>query len=666
MKVPISLVSISTIFFALSLTLIYLSTKIYKPVLSSFPIYPELEIQFYFLTIGLIFGLFSSVYFFVSSNLLVSFNKYTNKTILLSKKLIYLIYALEVMFILYFVKFPYNQILFKKELGDLGISPFNTISMFLAGLFLIFLMSFFTIYLFNKRQIKSFFPTLSSLALIIFLSFSVYRLNEYDYAYFAGPINDLLHGKNLLVNSPSQYGFLSIAFLSIPFQLIELNLFNIVLLHSVAVTLGFILIYFLCKKVFESDLYSLFVIITIIFFNYLVQIESRGDYPQTHVFRFGLWIILALLICWQEMTKNVNLSVKLIRIIYLVVGISTFWVFDNGIYILLAFLFYNFYQSLVPNIYQTLKNFIPTVLRTFLSVLLVFSLVTLIYKFLNLPINWSYFLSDSKLYLSGFGLVPFPISIWPWTILVTYLVGLIYLFNLKILKIKTTPQDKVFSFVLFYGIFHFSYFMGRSHLNNLHHVSIPFLIIFFYLLKRLLDQMKLSNRLFRIQFALSVALFLIIPYYLFFLQGILNLKNVNFINSLKNIQNRKIIEETNFKRITGQETFDNLVLKYGDYIKENGITLVSVNDTWYLTKLKLVNNIESNNLSYFVDPDSLKKLALDIVESKAKYIFVTPEKDGDRKEVKNTYQSIYAEIDKVYAFKESLGSLDVLEYKGYN
>lgn len=662
MKVSIRLVLISTFFLALSLTLIYLSTKIYKPVSSSFPIYPELEIQFYFLTVGAIFGLFSSFYFIVSNNLLVSFNEYKNKTILLPKKLIYLIYALEVLFILYFVKFSYNQILFQKELGDLGISAFDTISIFLASLFLIFLMSFFTIYLFNKRQIKSFIPTLFSLALILFLSFSVYRLNEYDYAYFAGPINDLLYGKNLLVNSPSQYGFLSIVFLSIPFQLIELNLFNIVLLHSIAVTLGFILIYFLCKKVFESNFYSLFVIITIIFFNYLVQIESRGDYPQTHVFRFGLWIVLALLISWQTMAKRLNLSKKLKLIIYLVVGVSTFWVFDNGIYILLAFLFYNFYQSLAPNIFQTLKNISPIVLKTFLSVLLIFFLVTLIYKFLNLYINWSYFLSDSRLYLSGFGLIPFPLSIWPWTILVTYLVGLIYLFILKILKMQVTPQDQVFSFILFYGIFQFAYFMGRSHLNNLHHVSIPFLIIFFYLLKRLLDQIKLSNRLFKMQVALALTLFLIVPYYLFFLQGILNLKNVNFISSLKNIQNRKMLEETNFKRITGKDTFDNLVLKYGDYIKENGITLVSVNDTWYLTKLKMVNNIESNNLYYFVDPDSLEKLALDIVKSRAKYIFITPGKNNDRKEVKEIYQSIYAEVDKVYSFKESLGSLDVLEY----
>lgn len=503
-----------------------------------------------------------------------------------------------------------------------------------------------------------------SFTLIIIISFSIKNFNEYDYAYFAGPINDLLHGKFLLYNIPSQYGFLSIFMLSILFKFVELNLFNIVLVNSVAVTVGFCLIFILLQFIYRSRALSLFVIITTIFFNYIVQIETRGDFPQTNVMRFGMWILVGLLIAIQNSLTDSSLKKKLETFLSFILAISFFWVADNGVYVLLAYLSYMMFNNLQPSIIESFKKILSVVFKpvAFIAGLLVF--INAVYVlYLHIPINWNYYFSDSKYYILGFGLIPLPNSYLPWIMMITYLISLIYLYTKKRFGILS-KSDKILSFILFYGIFQFIYFMGRSHLNNLHHVAIPFVICFFYLLEKLIIKVKEErNKLWKLSFVMLISLVLLTPFYLVILQGISNFKGNNLIESVQIIKNRDKIEAENFKRVTGERNFEKLINRYGDYIRNNGITLVSVDDTWYLIKLKIINNINSNNLSYYVDEKDLKNLSESIIKNKYKYVFISPYKEDARKEVKMVYKVMYNELSNFYKFKENIGSLDVLEYK---
>ncbi len=206
--------------------------------------------------------------------------------------------------------------------------------------------------------------------------------------------------------------------------------------------------------------------------------------------------------------------------------------------------------------------------------------------------------------------------------------------------------------------------MGRSHLSNLHHISIPFLICLFYLLEKIIKYLIKSGDLsWKIGGIISISLALLIPYYFVFLQGLVNFKSNNLFTTLSILKNKNSIQDTNLKRIIAENTIDQLKIKYSPYIKERGITLLSADDTWYLSALKTVNNIESNNLPYYVTDEGIENLINTIFRRKEKYIFIGKMRSDDRRNVRPIYKVIYEEISKKYKFKENLDTLEVWEYQ---
>ncbi len=635
-------------------------------MLSLFSSYAESEVQTYYFIFFIIFTVFSLLYWLSFKRRFSSLPFLNdNSKIKLNKLFFFFLLVIQIAYLVFFVIEGYRNPVFVWELNETGFFPENNFKLttfIIISLLLIF--SYFFL-IFNKSFEKKagiVFYILSFLSIAI-LTLNFEKLNFYDYAYYAGPINDILHGKYLLYNSISQYGFLSIIFLSIPFYFVKLNLTNLTILNSVAIIGGFTALLAIAQFLYKNKYYALFVLIFIIFANHITA--GHGYYLQTNALRFGMWMLICLSIINEVKNSHSKFSKVWEAITLLLISVSVFWIFDNGIYVLLAYFSYKIFDSLQEDAKNTFSIIKKTLLKLAVSVGVVFLLINGFYIFiLNINPNWSYYISDSVYYLHGYGLMIFPNSSWPWFFILTYAVSLCLLFTQRKFNFgkDKLSENRVFSFIVFYGIFQFTYFVGRSHLNNLHHVFVPFSLSLFYIILIIIQYTKsLSDIKIKIITGIIISLALALPSYFLFLPGIKNIKYENLFHIPELIRSANVSERVHLNSILGKKTVSKLKSnsnnKYGQYIKSYGITILSIFDTWYLIELNSVNNVESNNLQHYTDERDLKNLARSVVNRGDKYIFVDKDKTREGKIVYYLLKTMVND----YKFKENIGELDVYE-----
>lgn len=648
------------IFFLLSLPPIIFAVLFYRPVMSVFPNSPELEVHFYLIALSVVFAILFS--FYILSFQQGFIKKILNwKGVIKLKSILYFLIILLLGYLGYFIKeiYPFlsqsttdfRDIGINVE-GDLNIELLIVIAIIIFGIFL-----FITKLQYQKKYLIFY---LVSIITIVWLSFNIKTLNDYDFSYFAGPINDVLHGKHLLDNSPSQYGFLSIIFLSLIFKFIPLGLMNLTIVNAISVSFGFILIFVLLQFLYKNKLLSLFTTIFIIFTNYTIQIVPEITFLQTNFLRFGMWVILALCLTaklFYEGRKNEKI-VKLLPLLALT--IAFFWNLDSGLYALAAYFTYIAFNNLQPTLMKTIKSCLPNYLTVFMALLIGMLVIDISYKLsLGIYPNWRIYLVDPLYYLGGFSMFPWGSSVWPWFIVLGYLLFLSYLFVKKMYRKGVLDRkDQLASFVLFYGIFQFIYFVGESHLNNLHHIIIPFLIISFYILDIFLEKIDSFKSIKLELLTVSlITLVLLLPAYFIFIQGSKNIQKYNLTTSVKVIEHKDKIELEYLDRLLGIDTIRMIQDKYGNYINKYGITLISATDTWILIGLGTSNNIEGN-FHYYTDHSLSAKVAMDILKKGDKYLFIDTKMKTPRTD---SIVNIYNKISDRYKIIDTLGTLYVAE-----
>lgn len=642
-------------FISLALPPIFLAVTLYKPILSVFPKNPELEVHFYLLTLFVVFILFFSAYILSFSKSLLGWTMSLKGKTDIGYLLNFAIISLISYLIFFFYKtYPYLS-KFTTDFRDIGVYVNGDLNISLlifsfvinVIVFLIISKSYFL------KMNKTFY--LFSFLVIIWLSFSIKNLNDYDFAYFAGPINDVLHGKFLLHNVPSQYGFLSIVFLSLIFKVIPFSLMNLTIVNAVIVTLGFILIFILLQFLYRNKLLSLFTMIFMIFLNLTIQILPEITFLQTSFIRFGMWVVLAL--C---------LALKIFNVLPLVALVITFfWNLDNGLYALFAYLGFLTIENLNSSFVKSIKKILPQFLIVLASLSAGGLLIELLYRiFFGFGPDWKIYLFDPFYYLGGFSMFPWPSSKWPWIIVSGYLVALGYIFVQKRFNNGLlNKRERLMSFILLYGIFQFVYFVGESHLNNLHHISIPFIIVFFYLIDIFLRNFgKAKNIQYDLKAILVISLMLTIPTFLILWQGTKNILKYNFSTSLVRIKEKDQLESVFLNNLLGKDTIGLIESKYGKYLSDNGITLISANDTWFLIKLGMVNNLKDHNFHSFTNRGQYQEIADEIIQKGDEYIFIDTKMKTPRTD---SILIVYNLISNKYEIIETIGTLSVAKKINY-
>ena len=332
-----------------------------------------------------------------------------------------------------------------------------------------------------------------SLALvsIVLLVFNAsYLFDQHHYNFYLGPVNDLLHGKSLLVDINCQYGVLPIYLLAALFKadLFPFTYRGFSCILSLLLIAQYFLIYILLRGILKSTAIPILTLLLILAVNFFSQASHAVLYPSIGPLRFGLaYLLLGAALLRTRYPHRQKLTLTLESGI---VGIASIWSVETFFYVAATYTGMVLYESLLQA--TDMGRFLTHLGRRLVWTA---SLIAGAHAALTLDIlfrsgqwpHWDYYLDYIALYSTNeFGTLP--IDPWsPWALIsAVYFVSLLAL-TYRIIVLRDSKRNDPHPIVVgmtFFGIAQFTYYLGRSHPNALFHISIPTLLLISYWLTR--------------------------------------------------------------------------------------------------------------------------------------------------------------------------------------
>ncbi len=359
---------------------------------------------------------------------------------------------------------------------------------------------------------SSWLKTITDIIVIILIILIVFDPRFYfnDFArhhqnFFLGPANDILYGKDVLINSYSQYGLFMPYFLAFIFRihLVPMTYQGFTLFISGLYGLYYSVIYFFLRRMLYSQWLAIITIGALLFFNYLaVWWRFMPIIPAQGPLRF-LWVYLIL--AAEILLNCTHISPKQEKIISLtelvIVGMTAIWSIEVFIYTLLTFLTCQFFRSLSSNqsTKEKIKQFLGKVgliLVTCLSFWFLF-LVLIIIRSHQLPqfnefINYLRFLTTYT-YMDSteesiYSVTDFIQRYWvigPAVFFGTLFGCILYLFSTEIGWERKKNYSPIAGLTVF-GVVQFTYFFVFSFTGHFALVCVPVIILAAFWLSELL------------------------------------------------------------------------------------------------------------------------------------------------------------------------------------
>ena len=330
-------------------------------------------------------------------------------------------------------------------------------------------------------------------------SFYQFFYNYHHINFIAGPINDVLVGKHLLVDVKAQYGFLNILLASFVFK--YLLYFSHANIHFISMILGcieYLCVYLILRILTRNTLVNftgLLVITAIHFygvFGFLFPSELYV-WPGGSVWRFFPAMPSALfLLLWLQTQKKIWLHVTHIGVV-----VGFLWNLEAGAPLLLAYLSVLMMQWWFSN-----ETFMDKSKRALLHLgyfivtgMLFVGIYTLyIWISIQQVPQWSWLFYFTALFNSGVlqnkNGAPLPgIHYWP---ILMYGMSIFLTIARKYYKSRLAIQDLIFlSFLSVYGYGIYRYYIGKQSSSDLAAVIIPTGIIFMYFFYHIVQRVLL-------------------------------------------------------------------------------------------------------------------------------------------------------------------------------
>ena len=308
-------------------------------------------------------------------------------------------------------------------------------------------------------------------------------LDPFHSNFFLGPIAAVRSGRSLLVDVNCQYGVGLIYFLAAFFEvrigLVSPSIDRLALVLSVLSVAQYAVIYVTLRVITRRGALSALVLALMIFMPRFESVNYPTSYPSTGVLRFGLgYVLVAMFALRGRLPRHRSLFFWLEA---LVVGIAAIWSFESFIYVLVAFLGSLVYEGAHldrKGILQLLQDrAAPALLAATWSHLALGVFTRL--RSGHWPI-WSVYTAYLKLYSSGqFGALP--VDTWtPWLLLGSVYVGAVVALGYRRIALRRSDLKSSHAVVFAMsalGIAQFTYFIGRSHVNNLLHIAPPAIFV---------------------------------------------------------------------------------------------------------------------------------------------------------------------------------------------
>ena len=306
-----------------------------------------------------------------------------------------------------------------------------------------------------------------------------------DHNYFLGPASDVIHGHPMLVGTFSQYGVGVIDALAAVFLVVPIGYGTFTLLLSASTALLFAVIYIVLRWSTGSLLIAVVGLTVAVTLNVFGQEAYYTYFPSTGVLRFGLpWLLLLFSLA---STRSVRHKRLFDGFMLATVAVATVWSGEAGAYCFgtaaaLACLDACIADASWRERISMATRRIAQVVAASLLGLLVFTLVTRVTT--GAWANWGAYLEYIRLYTTG-GLGALPISSWsPGLALgAVYTISAIAIVLLALTR-PALVRERAVAFraatgLTILGALVYTYFLGRSHPNNLVHISPPAVTLLF-------------------------------------------------------------------------------------------------------------------------------------------------------------------------------------------
>jgi hypothetical protein len=300
---------------------------------------------------------------------------------------------------------------------------------------------------------------------------------------YIGPLVDLVAGRTMLFDNYSQYGVFSYIILGNVFRVLPLDFHTFLFFDLVLRVLQYFLFYVIVEKLFGRGPYAFFCLLTLLLLNHFATVGYVTMYPSTGPLRFGfIYLLLALLVLRDKYPQRI----MWIWLLEAAVAASAFfWSLEVCIYTFPAYISLVLFESFEwdGRLRAEWKNLSMRLGMVFLALLAVGGWIYLhcLLRTGQMP-NWSPYFSIFRTYQIGMGgMLPMPASGFWWVFMGVYLLSFFATLGLKTSDGFNSkfPLNALFLSTV-YGIFQFFYYVGRSHPNNLLHVSMPAILLTAY------------------------------------------------------------------------------------------------------------------------------------------------------------------------------------------
>ena len=305
-----------------------------------------------------------------------------------------------------------------------------------------------------------------------------------DQDYYVGPANAILHGSPMLVDTFAQYGVGVMYFLAGIFEVIPIGYGSFQLVNGLLTALEFVLVYVILRLGCRSQLYALLGTAVCLDANVLTGMGPHVRFASTGPLRFGLpWVLITLAVL---AAKNPGRRRVFDVAMLAFVGISAIWsletfIYTTGVYLAVVTLELVLQNGSRRERAERAARQLGLLALVVVASHVVFAIATRVFGG-QWP-DWGGYLAYVRLYgWNGFS----SLLIDPWSL--GYLIAALYFVSAAGLVLVALEQQEFASAkrveltaiaaTTAFGILSYTYFLGRSHPNNLHHIAPPAIVLF--------------------------------------------------------------------------------------------------------------------------------------------------------------------------------------------
>jgi len=310
-----------------------------------------------------------------------------------------------------------------------------------------------------------------------YLSFA-HRTHE---GFWLGPLNDVLHGRTLLVDVSSQYGVVSVYFLAAFFQVAPLGYGPLALLASFLTALQYAVAYAVMRLGGSARTLAVPAIAAASVGLLLGSIGSPADFPSTGGLRFGIpWLVVLIAVAWARWPHGRPvLRAAAIGL----VAVASVWSFETFFYTCGAFAAVALVEvaALDRGRVRALGRDALAVAACCAAAHMTLALATRVVAG-SWP-DWSTYLAFLSAYAIGNNL--YELEVDPWSpgmpIFLLHLSSAVALAALVVRR-RDLVRERRAQLLAIAGssglaLASFSYFAGHSHPNTLSYVALPALVV---------------------------------------------------------------------------------------------------------------------------------------------------------------------------------------------